>query len=152
LGTTTTSRPLARVNSCASKMSARAACGAAKASAAPNKRPAALAAGLITIENTMILEETFQHALLLAHDGGRLALRHRLAERCILLQALLLGLWIDHGAVRLRIAPERQRVGERRRIGLVFGGLAVHQLADVGIDTAATGALQQRGFAGGLRG
>src|SRR5262245_55937974 len=105
-------------------MSARLAAGTTNSSA-PRKRPATLAAGLAMIDIAMILEKTFERALLLAHDGRRLAFGDRLAERLVFLDALLLGGRIDHGAVGLRLAPEHQRVGERAGIGLVLGSLGI---------------------------
>src|SRR5262249_41728338 len=115
------------------------------------KRPATCAAGLNRILCVMALEDAFEHAALLAHDDGRVALGDRLAHRRIFLQALLLGLGVDHVAIGLGITPEDQRVGERLGIGLVGRRLAVHQRADIGIDATSPGALQQGRFAGGLR-
>src|SRR5688572_32396599 len=99
-------------------MSARLAAGSANSSA-PRKRPAALAAGLAMNEFAMILEDTLEHALLLAHDGRGLAFRGRLAECLVLIDALLFGRRIDHLAIGLRLAPEHQGIGKGPGIGFV---------------------------------
>src|SRR5688572_20380861 len=125
--------------------------GALSTSAAENIRPASQVAGLTRKRLALRLEYSFKQALFLALDDRCFASIGRLAERLVLLEALLLGDRIDHGAVGLGRTPEDEIVEEARRFFLVDRGLFIDQLADVGVDAGQAGALQERGLAGGFR-
>src|SRR6185369_10363926 len=89
-------------------------------------------------------EYAFQQGLLALNDDRGLALGDRLAERRILLQALLLEGGIDHRAGLRRLAPEDQPVDELAALGDLLAGLLVDFLADLRVDPDRAGALQQR--------
>src|SRR6516162_9761286 len=90
------------------------------------------------------LEDSFQHGPLLAHDHWRRPLGQRLAQRGILLQALLLRLGVDDRAWRRRRLPEDDHVveGVLDCAGLLIG-FRVDELTDLGIGLADAGSLQE---------
>src|SRR5690606_32703486 len=73
-----------------------------------------------------------------------LALGHRIAERGVLLQALLFRRRIDDLAGRCRLAPEDQAVDELLVLLDQRRGLLIDQPADVWVVAGGAGALQQR--------
>src|SRR5258708_3171776 len=93
-------------------------------------------------------EYPFQQGFLALNDDRGLAFGDRLAERRVLLQALLLEGGIDDRAGLLRLAPEDQPVDELAALGDLLAGLLIDLLADLRGDADRPGALQQGLLAG----